>query len=115
MNEMLRAVALALILMWGPAPLLGVAKADDGDHERARKAVEAGEVLPLRELLARVEADHPGQIMELELERDDGMWLYEIKILQTGGVLIKLEVDARDGRVLAIKGQSRKDRTKEGR
>lgn len=112
MNRLLRGLVLALALIMGPG-MLSVAQADGSDHERARRAVEAGEVLPLREVLARVEVEHPGQVMELELERDDGMWLYEIKILQAGGVLIKLEVDARDGRVLAIKGQDRKVRTKE--
>lgn len=112
MNRMLRGLVLALALMTAPG-MMGVARADDSDHERARSALEAGEVLPLREVLARVEVDYPGQVMELELERDDGMWLYEIKILQAGGVLIKLEVDARDGRVLAVKGQDRKSRTKE--
>lgn len=98
---------LVLALVSG---VVGMAVADSGDHERARRAVEAGEVLPLRDVLARVEVDYPGQVMELELERDDGLWLYEIKILQSGGVLIELEVDARDGRVLAVKGQKRKDR-----
>lgn len=112
MNRMLRGLVLALALITGPG-MMSVTRADSSDHERARRAVEAGEVLPLREVLARVEVEHPGQVMELELERDDGMWLYEIKILQAGGVLIKLEVDARDGRVLAIKGQDRKTRTKE--
>lgn len=112
MNQMLRGLVLALALITGPG-MPSVARADGSDHERARRAVEAGEVLPLREVLARVEVGHPGQVMELELERDDGMWLYEIKILQAGGVLIKLEVDARDGRVLAVKGQDRKIRTKE--
>lgn len=112
MNRRFRRFALVLVLMLAPGAM-SMVEADSGDHERARRAVQAGEVLPLREVLARVEVDHPGQVMELELEREDGMWLYEIKILQPGGFLIELEVDARDGRVLAVKGQNRKDRTKE--
>ncbi|MCZ7654484.1 MAG: hypothetical protein M5R42_09705 [Rhodocyclaceae bacterium] len=43
---------------------------DNSDHERARQTVEAGEVLPLRTILERVEREiTPGQIMEVELDR----------------------------------------------
>lgn len=75
------------------------------DHDRARRALEAGEVLPLRTILERVERDQPGQIMEVELEHEDGGWRYEIKLLRPGGALVKLKVDARDGRVLGVKGR----------
>ncbi|MDD3528273.1 MAG: PepSY domain-containing protein [Gallionellaceae bacterium] len=77
----------------------------EDDHDRARRALEAGEVLSLRNILERVERDHPGQVMEIELEHEDGGWQYEIKLLRPGGALVKLKVDARDGRVLAIKGR----------
>ncbi len=40
-----------------------------GDHDRARQALEAGEVLPLRTILDRVEREYPGQVLEVELER----------------------------------------------
>ncbi|MBI1906601.1 MAG: PepSY domain-containing protein [Rhodocyclales bacterium] len=78
-------------------------RADGDDHERARRALEAGEVLPLRTVLDRIEPDHPGQVMEVELEREDGVWVYEIKLLRAGGALVKLEVDARDGSVRRVK------------
>lgn len=72
----------------------------DSDHERAREAVARGEVLPLGAVLQRLERSHPGQVLEVELERDDGRWIYEIRLLQPGGRLIKLEVDARSAEVL---------------
>lgn len=70
------------------------------DHERARAAVQAGEVLPLQTLLERVQRTHPGQVLEVELEREDGRWIYELRLLQAGGQLLKLEVDAATGQVL---------------
>ncbi|GAB3546888.1 hypothetical protein GCM10027343_25410 [Noviherbaspirillum agri] len=73
------------------------------DHDRARQALQAGEVLPLKAVLERVEQDYPGQVMEVELEREGGRWVYEIKILRTGGSLLKLKVDARDGTPLEKK------------
>lgn len=69
----------------------------DGDHDRARQALEAGEVLPLRTILERVERTHPGKVMEVELEQEGRRWIYEIKLLQPGGTLRKLKVDAGDG------------------
>jgi len=84
----------------------GPSRAGDGhDHDRARQALEAGEVLPLRTILQRVERDYPGQIMEVELEHTDGRWLYEIKVLRTGGALVKLKIDARDGRLIGAKSR----------
>jgi uncharacterized membrane protein YkoI len=95
-----RGTALALLL--AAACALPAARADDRrDHERARAAVQAGEVLPLPELLQRLQRSHPGQVLELELEREDGRWIYELKLLQADGQLRKLELDAATGQVLA--------------
>ena len=84
------------------------------DHDRARQALEAGEVLPLRTILQRIEPTYPGQVMEVELEHEDSRWLYEIKLLRSGGKLIKLKIDARSGQILGIKDRSAKKHGKEG-
>ncbi|MDO8990624.1 MAG: PepSY domain-containing protein [Sideroxyarcus sp.] len=83
---------------------------DPGDHDRARHALEAGEILPLRTILENMERDYPGQIMEVELDRKAGGWIYEIKLLRKGGELVKLKVDARDGKVVDIKRKEDKSR-----
>jgi uncharacterized membrane protein YkoI len=77
----------------------------DSDHERARAALESGEILPLQKIIAKLEQIYPGQILEVELDRDDGLWIYEIKLVRDNGVLIKIELDASDGRLLAVKGR----------
>jgi len=95
-----RAVAALLVaLLAAPAAHAG----DDDDHDRARAAVQAGEVLPLAALLERVQRSHPGRVLEVELEREDGRWVYELKILQADGRLLKLEVDAATARVLKLR------------
>lgn len=78
----------------------------DGDHDRARAAVEAGEILPLPTLLEQLQRTHPGQVLALELEKDDGRWIYEVKLLQPDGRLLKLEVDARTAQVLKLRRKS---------
>ena len=85
------------------------------DHDQARAAVQAGEVLPLRTLLDRLEKSHPGQVLEVELERDDGRWVYELKLLQAGGRLVKLKVDARSGDLLSARARDGGDRQRDGR
>lgn len=91
-------------------PLLAIAllcaapvRADDDDHERARRAVEAGQILPLRDVLGRLERSYPGRVLEVELERDDGLWIYEVKVLQADGRLFKLKLDAKTAAVLKEK------------
>jgi uncharacterized membrane protein YkoI len=75
------------------------------DHERARAAVQAGQVLPLATLLQQLQRSHPGQVLEVELERDDGRWIYELKLLQGGGQILKLELDAATGQVLKARSR----------
>ena len=91
--------------------LLGVcvstASLADEDHDRARKALEAGEVLLLRAILERVERDHPGQVIDVDLEKEHKgeiqRWIYEIKLVRPGGALVKLKINARDGSLLSEK------------
>ncbi len=78
---------------------------DRADHDRARAALQAGDILPLTTVLQRVAAEHPGQVLEVELEREEGRWVYDIKLLQAGGGLLKLEVDAASARVLKAKAR----------
>ncbi len=77
------------------------------DHDRARAALRAGEVLPLSTILERVAKEQPGQVLEVELERDHDRWIYELKLIESSGALVKLKVDARDGAVLKQKTESR--------
>lgn len=83
------------------------------DHDRARQALEAGEVLPLQTILSRVEREQPGQVLDVELERDHDSqpdrWVYKIKMLRSGGALVKLKVDARDGTIIGKKNKSEHD------
>lgn len=84
------------------------------DHDRARDAVAAGQVLPLAKVLAQIEREQPGaQVLEVELEEKRGRWVYEIKLLQPGGRLLKQYLDARDGKPLR-RGE-RGERSDDGR
>lgn len=70
------------------------------DHDQARAALVAGEIQPLPRILERVATQHPGDVLEVELDREQGRWIYEFKILQSDGRILKLDVDAKDATVI---------------
>lgn len=99
-------LAAALAVLLAAAPTYA-----DSDQDRARAAVQSGQVLPLKTVLERLEREQPGQVLEVELERDEhdgGRWLYEVKLLQAGGRLLKLEVDASTGEILKRRVRERR-------
>ena len=100
--------ALVVALLCTVLLATSTAHADRRDHELARQALEQGQVLPLREVLDRIERQFGGQVLKIEFEREDGRFIYEIRLLQDDGRMAKLEVDARDGQVLKIKRKERR-------
>lgn len=77
---------------------------EDNDHERARAALEAGQIRPLADLLAEVGRRYLGRVIETELDQEDGRWVYEFRILPPTGRVFELEVDAATGALLGSKG-----------
>ena len=97
------AIAVAgLLLSAGPRPASA-----DSDHDAARRAVERGEIRPLNEILNVLRAQVPGQVVDVELEREDENWVYEIKVLDSGGRRTKAYIDARTGEILKSKSRNR--------
>lgn len=72
------------------------------DHERARRAVESGQALPLAEILRRLGGRLGGEIIEVELEREDGRYVYEFKVITPAGRVREVEVDALSAEILEI-------------
>ena len=105
MKRMLRTIIVAVALGAGiVAPTL----AGDKDHELARKALAAGEILPLKKILEIVDREVPGQLLEIELDREDRQWIYTVKVLTNRGGVSKLEVDAANGEIVSRKDKRRK-------
>jgi uncharacterized membrane protein YkoI len=80
------------------------ASAEDEDHERARAAVEAGRIRPLVQLLAEVERRYVGQVVETDLDDEDGRWTYRFKLLPPSGHMFRVVLDAATGAVLETRG-----------
>jgi uncharacterized membrane protein YkoI len=93
MKRLPLALILAASLCMAPAHA-------DSDHEIARRAVERGELLPLSTILAALERDFPGRVLEVELDDDDGRYTYEIEVLLKDGRVIELTYDGKTGQLL---------------
>lgn len=88
------AAALCAALASGPA----LAKKGGRDHDDAAAAVREGRAMPVAEILKRVRG--MGEVLEIELDDDDGRLVYEIKFLDKRGRRMEVYVDARTGAVL---------------
>lgn len=86
----------------------GAAAGDDDKHckrdqDCALGAVERGEIRSFAEVLESVRQQVKGQVLKVELERDDGLWVYKIKLLADDGRRKKIEVNAKSLAVLKLK------------
>ena len=106
------AAAAWVVSVFALAALPASASGKD-DHEQARQAVQAGQVLPLPAVLERLQREVPGQVLEVELEQKQSGWIYEIKLLTPAGQLTKVKLDARTAEVLRVRSrESREDQSR---
>ncbi|NMM36998.1 MAG: peptidase M4 [Glaciimonas sp.] len=105
--KILRLLLMSVLL----ASAAGGLRADDDDqHDRARAAMAAGQIKPLGEILYQVEQRYMGRVVKTELERDNEIWIYELKLLPPNGRVYKLKINAQTGRIIGSKGQVQEKR-----
>jgi uncharacterized membrane protein YkoI len=88
-----------------PASLPAQDRASDCKREQdcALGAFKGGEIRSLSEVLAVAREKMPGEVVKIELEREKGVWVYEIKILTRSGQRREIEIDAQTLDVIKIK------------
>lgn len=72
----------------------------DADYDRARDAVRDGEILPLRTVLERIDAQRYGRVIDVTLRRSMSSDVYQLKVRDTAGAIRTLRVNARNGALL---------------
>lgn len=101
-----RIAPLALIAVAGllaaTTAMAGEDKRKD-DHVEARELLRRGEILPLDHILDIAQRRVAGDVIEVELEREDLGWEYEVKVLTPTGLVRKITMNARNGVVVKIK------------
>ena len=92
--------ALLTVCLWAAA---GAASArQHQDHEAARAALARGEILPLTRILTVVAQRAPGDILEVELDRDNMRFIYEITVLSPAGKVVEVRLDAKTAAVIDV-------------
>ena len=101
-----RKAALCGFLCWlafgslGWSPWLQAGR--DIDQDEALALVEQGEVLPLQQFIDDAQQRFPGRLLEVELEWDDGRYVYELELVTRAGIVLELEYDAVTGKLLDV-------------
>lgn len=76
---------------------------EDGlDADFARAAVLRGEILPLERILTVLRSAVEGQIVEIQLEIEDGVLVYEFDLIAPDGHIFEVEIGAATGKILSI-------------
>ncbi len=74
---------------------------NERDHDRARSLHESGVIVPLEEVVAKVQASYPdSKVLEAKLKGKAPGLVYEIEIVDKAGVVRELYFDARNGVLL---------------
>ena len=95
-----RAGILALVLL----AFCSVVMARDLDQDEALRLRQRGVIMPLEQLLKQAMDRYPGsKLLEAELEEKHDVYIYEVELLTTEGVVRELDVDAITGQLLKDK------------
>ena len=82
-------------------PQLAADEFDRVDVELAKQLVSSGELLPLERIIASLTPHYrQGRIIDLELEKEHGIYIYELEFLFANGEVEEVEIDARTGQIL---------------
>lgn len=96
----LRLATLATLLALSAA---SPATADEGWHD-LHEAVRDGRIVPLPEILDWLETHYMGQVLEVELERNEDRMRYEVEMLGPQGQVVEFEFDATNGELTGMEG-----------
>ena len=78
-----------------------VVLARDLDQDEALRLRQQGVILPLEQLLKQALDRHPGsKLLEAELEEKHDVYIYEVELLTTEGIVRELDVNASTGELL---------------
>lgn len=96
--------ALAGLMLVLPQDVSGESRGQNckRNQDCALDAFQSGEIRPLTEVLAVAREKVPGEVVKVELDREDEIWVYEIKILTPSGRRREVEINARTLAVIKV-------------
>ncbi|WP_284722929.1 PepSY domain-containing protein [Methylophaga thalassica] len=91
-------ISVSVVLAVSPAQA-------DESASVARQLLKEGKIMPLQEILTKAKVIKPGQVIETDLEKDDGRYIYELEILDEQGQVWELELDAQTGEFIELENE----------
>ncbi len=82
---------------------------DDVDWRQLHQDVQQGRIKSLSEILDALAKDWIGEVIDVDIEREDGRLIYEIELLGPQGQRAEFEIDAATGEILEIEGRNLRD------
>jgi uncharacterized iron-regulated membrane protein len=103
-----------MLLALGLGPALSLpAYAGQSDQDRARSAVQEGQIKSLDVILSSVRQQVPGRVVGVNLRGGNGSqrpYVYDVRVLSPQGNIKAVEVDARTAQILSVRGNDADDR-----
>lgn len=93
---------LALITASAVAPVLAQSE------QNLLRDVDGGSVLPFSTIRSMVSRQVGGRLIGSELDESQarsGIYIYRMTFLQDGGNVVRVDVDARTGRIMGVEGR----------
>jgi hypothetical protein len=70
------------------------------EFDSVRQLQQQGDILPLRAILARARRHSPGRVLDTHLESEHDRYVYAVELVDDGGQVWELKLDARTGELL---------------
>ena len=102
---------MVTVLIAGVLFASGFALSSESIHTQKQGMATA--TLSLEEAIGKAKAKFPGQVLETELENEEGKAVYEIEIASTNGVVTEIKVDAQSGELLSSEIEDQDDTEQE--
>lgn len=105
-NPFLHVVTGACLLACKIALLACPLPASAGEGQAAARRLNAsGTILSLEKITESAKKVKPGHILETELERKEGGYIYEIEILDAHGQVWEVKLDAKTGKLIQLESE----------
>lgn len=70
------------------------------EHEQVRLLQQQGDILSLEQILERARSHRQGRVLEAELKRKRDRYIYEVELVDDGGEVWEMKLDAISGELL---------------
>jgi len=105
MKRFNRCIKALMLVAVGIMACQSLVVADDDEWRSLHREVEEGRLVALPTVLDWLERHYIGQVLEVELARDDAdVPRYEIDMIGPQGQVVEFEFDATNGEMMGIEG-----------